>query len=150
MPFLAKALDDEDAGVRQFDHNDCAGFWWGNCLNTFTRNVAAECDEYGYRFDMTKNEKFDPVLTVAQLDGTEKPVDVRSLPYVRFEDNEAHTQRRHAFNLGGFGSEGNIKDRTPPSSASVELVPTANIHSSWRTAARGTSTGRYTRSANTS
>ena len=94
--------------VLPFDHNDGAGFWWGNCLNTFTRNVAAECDEYGYRFDMTKNEKFDPVLTVAQLDGTAKPVDVRTLPYVRFENNEAHTQRRHAFNLGGFGSEGNI------------------------------------------
>ena len=94
--------------VLPFDHNDGAGFWWGNCLSTFTRNVAAECDEYGYRFDMTKNDKFDPVLTVAQSDGTAKPVDVRTLPYVRFEDNEAHTQRRHAFNLGGFGSEGNI------------------------------------------
>jgi formylglycine-generating enzyme required for sulfatase activity len=100
-----KILPDQ---VLPFDHNDGAGFWWGNCLNTFTRNVAAECDEYGYRFDMTKNDKFDPVLTVTQLDGTEKPVDVRTLPYVRFEDNEAHTQRRHAFNLGGFGSEGNI------------------------------------------
>src|SRR5262249_50844541 len=26
---------------------------------------------------------------------------VRTLPFVRFEGNEAHTQRRHAFNLGG-------------------------------------------------
>ena len=30
-----------------------------------------------------------------------KPVDIRTLPFVRFEDNEAHCQRRHAFNLGG-------------------------------------------------
>jgi hypothetical protein len=28
-------------------------------------------------------------------------VDVRTLPFVRFEDNESHCQRRHAFNLGG-------------------------------------------------
>src|SRR5262249_1520729 len=28
-------------------------------------------------------------------------VDIRTLPFVRFEDNEAHCQRRHAFNLGG-------------------------------------------------
>ncbi len=94
--------------VLPFDHNDGAGFWWGNCLNTFTRNVAAECDEYAYRFDMTRNETFDPVLTVSMLDGTVKAIDIRTQPYVRFEENEAHTQRRHAFNLGGFGSEGNI------------------------------------------
>src|SRR5581483_10081879 len=37
--------------VLPYDHNDGAGFWWANCRNTFTRNVAAECDEYGYRFD---------------------------------------------------------------------------------------------------
>ena len=100
-----KILPDQ---VLPFDHNDGAGFWCGNCLNTFTRNVAAECDEYGYRFDMTKNDKFDPVLTVSLLDGSAKAIDIRTQPYVRFEDNEAHTQRRHAFNLGGFGSEGNI------------------------------------------
>jgi hypothetical protein len=94
--------------VLPFDHNDGAGFWWGNCLNSFTRNVAAECDEYGYRFDITKNDKFDPELNVSMLDGSTKKVDVRTQPFVRFEENEAHTQRRHAFNLGGFGSEGDI------------------------------------------
>jgi hypothetical protein len=41
------------------------------------------------------------VLPVQQPDGTRKKVDVRTLPFVRFEDNEAHCQRRHAFNLGG-------------------------------------------------
>ena len=30
-----------------------------------------------------------------------KKVDIRTLPFVRFEDNEAHCQRRHGFNLGG-------------------------------------------------
>jgi len=28
--------------VLPFDHNDGAGFWWSNSLNTFTRNVAAD------------------------------------------------------------------------------------------------------------
>jgi hypothetical protein len=84
-----------------FDKNDGSGFWWANCLNTFTRNVACECDEYGYFFQAVKTADFNPVLKVLQPDGSRKPVDVRTLPFVRFEDNEAHCQRRHAFNLGG-------------------------------------------------
>jgi G8 domain len=87
--------------VIPFDKNDGSGFWWANCLNTFTRNVAAECDEYGYFFQGAKTPEFDPVLAVRQPDGKRKPVDIRTLPFVRFEDNEAHCQRRHAFNLGG-------------------------------------------------
>jgi hypothetical protein len=87
--------------VLPFDKNDGSGFWWANSLNTFTRNVACECDEYGYFFQATKTADFDPVLPVLQPDGTRKKVDIRTLPFVRFEDNEAHCQRRHAFNLGG-------------------------------------------------
>lgn len=91
--------------VLPFDHNDGAGFWWANSLNTFTRNVAAECDEYGYRFDATATPDFSLTLNVPQLDGTRRATDVRTLPFVRFDDNEAHAQRRHAFNFGGFGAE---------------------------------------------
>jgi RNA polymerase sigma factor (sigma-70 family) len=87
--------------VIPFDHNDGAGFWWANSHNTFTRNVAAECDEYGYFFQAAKTADFDPVLPVLQPDGSRKKVDVRTLPFVRFEDNESHGQRRHGFNLGG-------------------------------------------------
>ena len=36
--------------------NDGAGFWWANSLNTFTRNVAAENDEYGFRFEATPTQ----------------------------------------------------------------------------------------------
>ena len=39
------------AQVFPLDHNDGAGFWWANSHNAFTRNVAVECDGYGYRFD---------------------------------------------------------------------------------------------------
>jgi hypothetical protein len=84
-----------------FDKNDGAGFWWANSLNTFTRNVACECDEYGYFFQAAKTTDFDPILPVLQADGSRKKVDIRTLPFIRFEDNESHCQRRHAFNLGG-------------------------------------------------
>jgi RNA polymerase sigma factor (sigma-70 family) len=84
-----------------FDQNDGAGFWWANCLNSFTRNVACECDEYGYFFQAAKTPDFHPLLSVQQADGGRRKVDVRTLPFVRFEDNESHCQRRHAFNLGG-------------------------------------------------
>jgi G8 domain len=94
----AKPLPEQ---ILPYDKNDGSGFWWANCLNTFTRNVACECDEYGYFFQAPKTADFDPVLTIRQPDGSRKPVDVRTLPFVRFEDNEAHCQRRHAFNLGG-------------------------------------------------
>jgi hypothetical protein len=87
--------------VFPFDKNDGSGFWWANSLNAFTRNVACECDEYGYFFQVAKTDDFDPVLPVLQPDGTKKKVDVRTLPFIRFEDNESHCQRRHAFNLGG-------------------------------------------------
>jgi Cu/Zn superoxide dismutase len=85
-----------------FDNNDGAGFWWANSLNTFTRNDAVECDQYGYRFEAGKAPAFNSTLDVRQPDGTKKPVDIRTLPFIRFEDNEAHSQRRFALNLGGF------------------------------------------------
>ena len=84
------------------DPNDGAGFWWANSLNTFTRNVACENDHYGYRFDATPIVGRAATVTfpVLQPDGTRKPVDVRTLPFVRFEDNEAHCDGRYGFNLG--------------------------------------------------
>jgi hypothetical protein len=88
--------------VLPFDNNEGAGFWWGNSLNTFTRNVAVECDQYGFRFEMVKDETFDPILPVQQPDGSLKKVDVRTLPFIRFEDNEVHSQRRFGLNLGGI------------------------------------------------
>jgi hypothetical protein len=87
--------------ILPFDKNDGSGFWWANSLNTFTRNVACECDEYGYFFQATKTADFEPTLPVQRPDGSRKPIDICTLPFVRFEDNESHCQRRHAFNLGG-------------------------------------------------
>ena len=98
-----------------FDNNGGAGFWWANSRNTFTRNVAVECDRYGFKFEATPlntaelglnvspdesaAESFDLRLPIRRPDGTKTAIDVRTLPFVRFEDNEAHSQL-YGINLG--------------------------------------------------
>ena len=74
--------------VVSFDLNQGAGFWWANCQNSFTRNVAVECAEYGYRFDCKKTDDYDPMRPIRQPDGTVKTQDTRVMPFIRFEDNE--------------------------------------------------------------
>ena len=32
--------------------NEGAGFWWANGRNALTNNVAVECDQYGFRFQI--------------------------------------------------------------------------------------------------
>ncbi|MEK7948943.1 SUMF1/EgtB/PvdO family nonheme iron enzyme [Luteolibacter soli] len=96
--------------VLPFDTNDAAGFWWANCLNAFTRNVSADCGKFGYRFQMVKTPEFNPRLTVLMPEGRRRPVDVRTLPFIRFDQNEAHSQRRFAFNLGGFHGQSETED----------------------------------------
>jgi hypothetical protein len=88
--------------VVPFDLNRGAGFWWANCHNSITRNVAVECAEYGYRFDCKNTDQYDPLRSVRQPDGTLKLADTRVLPFIRFEDNEAHTMRFFCLNLRGI------------------------------------------------
>jgi hypothetical protein len=83
-----------------FDGNEGAGFWWANSLNTFTRNVACENDRYGFRFEATPSSALQLTLPVRQADGRRRPVDIRTLPFVRFEDNECHCDGLYGFNLG--------------------------------------------------
>ena len=90
--------------VLGYDKNLGSGFWWANSLNSFTNNVAAECDEDGFRMEVFADEHFNPELLVLQPDGTHKKVDIRTLPFVRFDGNEAHCQRLFGINLGGFPS----------------------------------------------
>jgi hypothetical protein len=110
--FLGKPLPSQNL---PFDNNGGAGFWWANSRNTFTRNVAVECDRYGFKFeavplntatmglnvlpDEDDPESFDLRLPIRRPDGTLAAVDVRTLPFVRFEDNEAHSQL-YGINLG--------------------------------------------------
>jgi hypothetical protein len=84
-----------------FDPNNGAGFWWANSHNTFTRNVAVDNGEYGFRFEASASRSFPLVLPVLQPDGTRKKVDVRTLPFVRFDGNESHSNTGHyGVNLG--------------------------------------------------
>ncbi len=77
--------------VLPFDQNEGAGFWWANSLNTFTRNVAAGNDLYGFRYEATAGSSFKVNFPVMQPDGKEVLTDIRTLPFVRFEDNEVHS-----------------------------------------------------------
>ncbi len=103
MALRAKPLPKQ---VLPYDDNLGSGFWWANSLNAFTGNVAAECDQDGFRFEVVARDDFDPTLPVLQPDGSREAVDVRTLPFIRFEDNEAHCQRFFGLNLGGFNDGG--------------------------------------------
>jgi hypothetical protein len=83
-----------------FDGNEGAAFWWANSLNTFTNNVSCENDRYGYRFEATQGSSFKVTLPVQQPDGTRQAVDIRTLPFVRFEGNESHSEGLYSMNLG--------------------------------------------------
>ena len=102
--------------VFSFDRNEGAGFWWANSFNAFMRNVAVECDQYGFRYEAPLAEGFDGTLPVRGSDDVRRPVDIRSLPFLRCDDNEAHAQRRYGFNLGGgpgVGAQGGVGDAGP-------------------------------------
>jgi hypothetical protein len=87
--------------VLPFDQNDGAGFWWANSLNTFTRNVAADNGQYGFRYEATPSSALKLVFRVQQPDGEFSKVDIRTLPFVRFEDNEVHSSTGlYGVNLG--------------------------------------------------
>src|SRR5262245_15409920 len=78
--------------VLPFDPNDAAAFWWSNGRNSLTRNATCENEEYGYRYDIQKSTGFNSVLPILMPDGSRKPIDVRTIPIFRFDDNEAHTE----------------------------------------------------------
>ena len=87
--------------VLPFDANAGAGFWWTCSLNAFTRNVATECGNYGFRYEATPSSALKLIFPIRQPDGTRKLLDPRTLPFVRFEDNEAHSSHGlYGVNLG--------------------------------------------------
>ena len=84
-----------------FDGNEGAGFWWTCSLNNFTRNVAAECGNYGFRYEATPSSSLKLLFPIRQADGTRKETDPRTLPFVRFDDNEVHSSHGlYGVNLG--------------------------------------------------
>jgi hypothetical protein len=83
-----------------FDANEGAGFWWANGRNTLVRNVACENDRYGFRFEIAKIGRREPVLPLRQPDGSVAQKDVRHIPFLRFEDNESHSEGLYSFFFG--------------------------------------------------
>ena len=101
LAILSKAGKKLPKQVLSFDQNEGAGFWWTCSLNTFTRNVAAECDRYGFRYEATPGSGHSLDFAIRQPDGKRKRVDVRTLPFVRFDDNEVHSSHGlYGVNLG--------------------------------------------------
>jgi hypothetical protein len=86
--------------VLTFDPNEGAGFWWANGRNVFVRNVSTDNHEYGFRFQIEKHSNYDPELVVEQPDGSRVRQDVRTIPFLRFEDNESHRDGLYSFNFG--------------------------------------------------
>lgn len=70
--------------VLSYDPNDGAGFWWANGRNTLIRNVACENDRYGYHFHLAKEVRRE----------------VRTTPFLRFEENESHGDGLFGFRFG--------------------------------------------------
>ena len=87
--------------ILPYDRNEGAGFWWANSRNAFARNVAVECDAYGFRFEAPTSDDFNANLPVRGPDGRTTVVDIRVQPFLRFDSNESHSQRRYGANLGG-------------------------------------------------
>ena len=83
-----------------FDKNEGAAFWWANSLNTFTNNITCDNGRYGYRFEATETPEMKMIQPVLFPDGKRRQLDLRCLPFVRFDGNEAHAEQHYGFNLG--------------------------------------------------
>ena len=100
--------------VLPYDPNDGAGFWWANGRNTFTRNVSCENDHYGYHFQISETPDFDAFLRLREPDGQDADRDVRTVPLLRFEDNESHGDGLFGFRLGDESHGAVHGDRAHP------------------------------------
>ena len=122
--------------VLGFDPNEGAAFWWANGRNSLTRNVSCENDEYGFRYDSQRTSSFDSRLTIRTAAGGEEKVDIRTLPFYRFEGNEAHTEGFYGMVFAGNNTGGNPIhdpaelariDRTGPDTRHPHIVRDATI-----------------------
>ena len=115
-------------------HNDGAGFWWANSLNTFTRNVAAENDQLRLplRGHADQRSQARPSRSSSPT-ARRKSVDIRTLPFVRFDDNEVHCDvGLYGVNLG----EG-VRPRRPGRPASVHRPQPEDLGRALRLPAAG-------------
>ncbi|MHA3774322.1 G8 domain-containing protein [Verrucomicrobiota bacterium sgz303538] len=122
--------------VLRFDPNEGAAFWWANGRNSLTRNVSCENDEYGFRYDSQSTRSFSSRIAVRTPEGREEKVDIRTLPFYRFEANEAHTEGLYGMVFAGNNQRGDpitkvedlaTIDRTGPDTRHPHIVRDAKI-----------------------
>jgi hypothetical protein len=89
-PFIRSLKTPGQFPTMELDGNEGAGFWFANGRNTFTRNSAADCGLGYYMQHFTATWYAFPIYPVQQPDGSFRDEDIRALPFVRFEGNEAH------------------------------------------------------------
>ena len=102
--------------VFSFDRNEGAGFWWANSFNAFMRNVAVECDQYGFRYEAPLAEGFDGTLSVRGSDGVRRPVDIRTLAVPALRGQRGTRPAAVWVQPGGgpgVGAEGGVGDAGP-------------------------------------
>lgn len=88
-----------------YDENAGAGYWWANGMNAFINNVAAECDRYGFLYEVPPEIRG----RVQQPDGSfQDNVQINTLPFLRFDGNEAHGMMMY-----GFSGEGDATADNP-------------------------------------
>ena len=131
--FRGKPLPKQVLG---FDPNEGAAFWWANGRNSLTRNVSCENDEYGFRYDSQSTRSFSSQLAVRSPDGAEAKVDIRTLPFYRFQSNEAHTEGVYGMVFAGNNQAGDPMsdtkrlaeiDRTGPDTRHPHIVRDVKI-----------------------
>ncbi len=105
-PLPRQALD--------FDSNDGAGFWWAAGRNTLVRNVSCENDQYGFHFDQSESRNQDFHRPLEMPDGSHERVDIRTVPFFRFEENESHCDGLYSFNFGADRNGAVHGDRRHP------------------------------------
>jgi hypothetical protein len=96
--FAAKKLPHQ---ALAFDPNEGAGFWWANGRNTLIRNCACENHQYGFRFQIEGSRRGREAFKSLRMpDGSSQETDVRTVPFLRFEDNESHSNGLYDFDFG--------------------------------------------------
>ena len=122
--------------VLGFDPNDGAAFWWSNGRNSLTRNVSCENEEYGFRYDSQSTRSFDSRIAVRTPAGGDEKIDIRTLPFYRFEANEAHSEGLYGMVFAGNNQRGDPIsksedfariDRTGPGTRHPHIIRDARI-----------------------
>ncbi len=119
MALRGKPLPDQ---VLPFDHNLGSGLLVGEQpqrLHAATSPPSAT--RTAIRFEVVARRISIPSCRCSSPTARSEPVDIRTLPFIRFDDNEAHCQRFFGLNLGGF-SDGGVPGYSGAEGKTIEDV----------------------------